>query len=210
MILLTSFWRSTLMKKYVFAIVAITVSLALVWSAFGQPAASGGGGDRGAGGGGMGGMGGGMGGMGGMRGGPVERPAKADRLKSVAELTKQITALKAAIDKAPDKDPNIAKLEGDARTKFVEQYTTESEAINAIQQTLSTMRPAGGGRGGLTTELISELLGLAKQDKASKLTARLEALAKEAQTSAARGGRGGGTGGRGRFTPPEGGFKYND
>ena len=157
--------------------------------------------------------------MGGMRRGMRigRRPTRAERLASVKELEKQIAALKVAIEKAPDKDPNIANLEGANLTKFMDVYTPENNAINAIQETLSSLSSINVGLGsrggmgsGLTSSVISELLALAKQEKAAKLTSRLEALAKEAEASSSR--RGGMMGGRRgtSYTPPEGGFKYND
>ena len=146
-----------------------------------------------------------------------QRPTKAERLASVKEIEKQIAALKIAIEKAPDRDPNIATLENANLTKFMDVYTTESDAINTIQKTLSSLSATGAGSGsrggagsGLTSAAISELLNLAKQEKAAKLTNRLEALSKEVQAPASRGG--GMMGGQrgGNYTPPEGGFKYND
>jgi hypothetical protein len=178
------------MRKYLISTVAIFVVLALVWSVSGQPA---GGGARG---GGMGGMDfGGVGGRGGMRRGlrVRERPDRAARLEAVKELEKQIATLKAAIEKAPATDPNIANLEGDALTKFMDVYTPESNAINAIQQTLSALRGGGrGGRGGGASEdVLSEIRVLAQKEKATKTVARLDALIKEAQNRASRRGAGG-------------------
>ena len=188
------------MKKYLISATAIFVVLALVLSVSGQPAGGGGGG-RGQGGGGFGGgmgMGGGMGGRGGMRR-AVERPDRAARLDAIKQLETQITALKAAIEKAPAKDPNIANLEGEALTKFMDVYTPESDAINAIQQTLSTLRGGGarGGRGGGASEdVLSELRVLAQKEKATKTVARLDALIQEAQNRTNRRGAGGFGGGQ--------------
>jgi hypothetical protein len=206
------------MNKYFVSIIASALFFVIGCLSFGQPAGGAGGG-FGAGRGGLEGIGGGM--MpsmgGGMRIG--QRPSKAERLASVKELEKQIADLKAAIEKAPEKDPNIATLENANLTKFMDVYTTESDTINTIQKTLSSLSGTGAGLGGrgsagsggtLSSAVISELLNLAKQEKAAKLTSRLEALSKEAQSTAARGG--GMMGGQrgGNYTPPEGGFKYND
>ena len=185
------------MKKYLISAFVIVAVLALVVSVSGQPA--GGGGGRGAGGGfggGMG-MGGGMGGRGGMRR-AVERPDRAARLDAVKQLETQIAALKAAIEKAPAADPNIANLEGDALTKFMDVYTPESDAINAIQQTLTSLRGGGsrGGRGGASQDVLSELRVLAQKEKATKTMARLDALIQEAQNRANRRGAGGFGGGQ--------------
>lgn len=175
------------MKKYIISAVVVLVALTLVFSAFGQPT-----GDNAAGRGRRGGM--GMDQMGGMRSGPMgrtmQRPAREERLAAIKALEKQIAALKAAIDKAPATDPNIATLEGDALTKFMAQYTEENAAVNAIQQTLGTMR-GRGGRGGASADVLSELRVLAQQEKASKTVARLDALIKEEQTRAGRRGVGG-------------------
>lgn len=196
------------MFKYFVLIVTAILFLTIECPSFGQPA-GGGFGDS------MTGLE-GMGGMGrGMRIG--QRPTKEERLASVKELEKQVAALKAAIEKAPDKDPNVANLEGANLTKFMDVYASESNAINVIQETISSLSSTNAGLGsrgvmgsGLTSEVISELITLAKQDKAAKLTLRLEALAKEAEASSNRGG--GMMGGRRgtSYTPPEGGFKYND
>lgn len=201
-----------IMNKYIVLILAIVLFLAIDCLLFGQSSSSFDGGMVG-----LEGTGGGMmGGMGrGMRIG--QRPTKSERLASVKELEKQVAALKAAIEKAPDKDPNIANLEDANLTKFMDVYAPESDAINTIQKTLASLSGTGAGLGGtvgigsgLTSSVISELLTLAKQDKAAKLTSRLEALAKEADASSSR--RGGMMGGRRgtSYTPPEGGFKYND
>jgi len=198
------------MKKYLISAFVIVAVLALVVSVSGQPA--GGGGGRGAGGGfggGMG-MGGGMGGRGGMRR-AVERPDRAARLDAVKQLETQIAALKAAIEKAPAADPNIANLEGDALTKFMDVYTPESDAINAIQQTLTSLRGGGarGGRGGgASQDVLSELRVLAQKEKAAKTMARLDALIQEAQNRTNRrgaGGFGGGQFGGGGFGGGQGG-----
>ncbi len=194
------------MKKVIFASAAIIAVMAITLGLYAQPAGGGGfggGGMGGFGGGGMGGFGGGGGGMMGGRGnrGPVERPDKAQRLKDVAELEKQVTALKAAIEKAPEKDPNIAALEGSKLTDFMNVYTPEEAIVNSMQNTLTTMsgRGARGGmRGGVTTEQLTELRTLANDEKATKVVARIDELIKEAQTATTRrgGGRnGGGAGG---------------
>ncbi len=201
------------MNKYFVLIVAIILFLAIDCSLFGQPS-SGAGGGFGGGQVGLEGMGGSMMGSGMGRGMRIEkRPTKEERLASVKELEKQVAALKEAIEKSPEKDPNIAKLEGSNLTKFMDVYAPESDAINNIQKTLSSLGSASAsGRAGtsLTSAVISELLTLAKQEEAAKLTLRLEVLAKEAEASSNRGG--GMMGGRRgtSYTIPEGGFKYND
>jgi hypothetical protein len=186
------------MKKYVISVVVVLIALTLVWSAFGQPA----------GGGNAGGRGGGMGQMGGMRGGMMrarQRPSREERLAAIKELEKQIAALKVEIEKAPASDPNIANLEGDARTKFMAQYTEESNAVNAIQETLATITGRGGrgGRGGFgggaSADVLSELRVLANKEKASKTVTRLDELIQQEQTRASRRGQmGGGQGQRQR------------
>jgi hypothetical protein len=179
------------MKKYIISAVVVLMTLALVWSAFGQPA---GGGNAGGRGGGMG----QMGGMGGMRGGMMrarQRPSREERLAAIKELEKQIAALKVEIEKAPATDPNIANLEGDARTKFMAQYTEESNAVNAIQETLATITGRGGrgGRGGFgggaSADVLSELRVLANKEKASKTVARLDELIQQEQIRASRRGQ---------------------
>ena len=144
---------------------------------------------------------GGMGQMDGMRRGMMmgrarQRPSREERLAAIKELEKQITALKAEIEKAPASDPNIATLEGDALTKFMAQYTEERNAVNAIQQTLSTISGRGGRGGfrfgGASADVLSELRVLAQKEKASKTVARLDALIKEEQTRANRRGQMGG------------------
>ena len=179
------------MKKYIISAVVVLVTLTLVWSAFGQPA----GGNA------AGGRRGGMGQMDGMRRGMMmgrarQRPSREERLAAIKELEKQITALKAEIEKAPASDPNIATLEGDALTKFMAQYTEERNAVNAIQQTLSTISGRGGRGGfrfgGASADVLSELRVLAQKEKASKTVARLDALIKEEQTRANRRGQMGG------------------
>jgi len=196
------------MYKYIVLIVTAILFLTIECLSFGQPA-----------GGGFGGSMTGLEGMGGMNRGMRigQRPTKAERLASVKELEKQIATLKAAIEKAPEKDPNIANLEGANLTKFMDVYAPESNAINVIQGTLSSLSSTNTGLGsrggmgsGLTSEVISELITLAEQDKAAKLTSRLEALAKEAETSSSRGGGMMGSRRGASYTIPEGGFKYND
>ncbi len=188
------------MKKYIISTLVVLMALTLVWSAFGQPA---GGGDAG-------GRRGGMGQMEGMRGGMMrrarQRPSREERLAAIKTLEKQIAALKVEIEKAPASDPNIATLEGDARTKFMAQYTEESNAVNAIQQTLATITGRGGrgGRGGFGffgggSDTLSELRVLANKEKASKTVARLDELIQQEQTRASRRGQmGGGQGQRQR------------
>ncbi len=175
-------------------LLCIIISFCLVITAIAQnapPTGAGGAGaaGRGGAGGGMGGMGGGMGGGG--RGGAavsVRRPDKAARLASIAEIEKQIAALRTAIQKAPATDPCIPQLQGDALTTFRTQYTAESNSVNAIAAALNAMRPVGGaagGRGGagatggLTAAIVTELKKLAQEDKATKLTSRLDVLAKQ-------------------------------
>ena len=176
------------MKKYFIPAVVVLVTLTLVLSVFGQPTGNTAGGDR------RGGT--AMERAGGARGGMMgrgrQRPAREERLAAIKELEKQIAALKAAMEKAPEKDPNVAKLEGEELTKFMAQYTEESNAVNAIQQTLSSI---SGRRGGASADVLSELRVLADQEKASKTLARIDALIKEQQTS--RGGRRSGTEGQG-------------
>ena len=181
------------MKKYVISAVVVLMALTLVWSAFGQPA----GGDD------AGGRRGGMGQMGGMRGGMMrarQRPSREERLAAIKTLEKQIAALKVEIEKAPASDPNIANLEGDALTKFMTQYAEESNAVNAIQQTLSTISGRSGFRfGGPSADVLSDLRVLANKEKASKTVARLDELIQEEQTRASRRGQmGGGQGQRQR------------
>ena len=99
------------MKKYVFVAIAVIAVTAVTLSLNAQPAGGGGGmgGFGGGAGGGFGGGGFGGGMMGGGRGarGPVVRPDKAARLASIAELEKQVATLKAAVEKAPDKDTEV-------------------------------------------------------------------------------------------------------
>jgi hypothetical protein len=175
------------MKKYIFSAMVVLVALTLVLSAFGQP----GGGDA------AGGRRGGMGQMGSMRGGMMgrarQRPDREERLAAIKELEKQIAALKAEIEKSPASDPNIATLEGEARTKFMAQYTEERNAISAIQQTLATITGRGGrgGRGGFSffgggEDTLAELRVLANKEKASKTVARIDELIQQEQTRANR------------------------
>ena len=189
------------MKKYIISAAVVLMSVVLVWSAFGQPAGGNDAGGNRRGGAGMNRMGGTRGGM---MGRARQRPSREERLADIKTLEKQIAALKAAIEKAPATDPNIANLEGDALTKFMAQYTDESNAINSIQETLGNMRGlSSGGRGGFrfggpSEDVLSELRVLAQQEKASKTVSRLDALIKEEQTRASRrGNRGAGGGGQG-------------
>ncbi|MBN1973955.1 MAG: HEAT repeat domain-containing protein [Sedimentisphaerales bacterium] len=138
--------------------------------------------------------------------GPVARPDKAARLASIKELETQLAALKAAIDKAPDKDPNLAALDETARMQAIQAMQPETDAITAIQTTLASLRAggsSGGGRGGrggtggmgntASPDVLSELRVLANGEKAPKTVARLDTLIKEAQTQTGR--RAGGMGG---------------
>jgi hypothetical protein len=193
------------MKKFIFAAIAVIAVLTLALCIDAQPAGGGGagggmGGFGGGAGGGMGGFGGGAGG--GTRGarGLRARPDKAARLASFKELEKQVAALKAAVEKGPATEPNMSKLEGAELTKFMDTYTVESNAINAINATLASLTSTGGGMGrnaagGPTEEVLTELNTLAKGEKATKTAARIDALIQEAQTRATRGGAGGGAGG---------------
>jgi hypothetical protein len=178
------------MKKYIISVVVVMVALTVVWSAFGQPPGGEADGRRG----GMGQMEGMRGGM--MRGRPRQRPNREERLAAIKTLEKQVAALKAEIQKAPASDPNIATLEGDARTKFMAQFTEESNAVNAIQQTLATMMGRGsrGGPGGFGffrggADTLSELRVLANKEKAIKTVARLDELIQQEQTRASRRGQ---------------------
>ncbi len=193
------------MKKLVFSTIAVVAILSIALCLNAQPA----GGGMGGAGGGMGGFGGGagggmMGGGAGMMGGGARgnqglraRPEKAARLASVKELEKQVAALKAAIEKAPATDPNIAKLEGADLTKFMDTYTVESNAINTIQATLASLRSTGGGAGRMgagapAEDVLTELSTLAKDEKATKTAARIAELIQQAQQRGA--GRGAGAG----------------
>ncbi len=197
------------MKKCLFPAIILLLVLTVTLCTQAQPAASQDPGSA---------AGGGMGGGQGMMAAATQRPDKTDRLASIAELEKQIAALKTAIQKAPSTDPCIPQLQGDALTTFTAQYNEENTAINAIVRILNTIRPAAGaaggrgGRGGLTTDVIAELTKIAQEEKAAKLTLRLEALAKEAAAAPARGGMGGGMGGgRGSSVPSiPGGFQWID
>lgn len=142
----------------------------------------------------------------------ITRPGKDARLASIKEIETQIAALKAVIEKAPDKDPNIAALEGTALTDAIQAMQPENDAITAIQTALASLRgnaPAAAGRGGMggtrggmggnitpSADVLSELRVLANDEKATQTVARLDTLIKEAQTQAggARGGMGMGMG----------------
>ena len=143
---------------------------------------------------------------GGQRGfrGPVARPDKAARLASVKNLETQLAALKAAVEKAPDKDPNLATLDQEALTQAIAAMQPEMDAITAIQTTLESLRGSstgGGGRGGMagmfgmggmsSDDTLSELRVLANSEKATKTVERIDTLIKEA-LSPAGGRRGGG------------------
>jgi hypothetical protein len=204
----------SIMKKFVFTAIAVLSVMSLALCVNAQPAGGGGGmGGFGGGGGGAGMMGGGgmMGGMG-MRGarGPVQRPDKAARLASIAELEKQIATLKKAIQDAPAKDTEVTADSDEATIqKATDERQAETDAIAAVQATLAALRgqAAAGGRGGrggfggASADVLSELRVLANGEKATKTVARLDALIKEAQTTGGRGARGGrggaGAGGRG-------------
>lgn len=186
------------MKKFVLATVAVIAVMSLTLCLDAQPAGggAGGGGGMGMGGGGM--MGGGMGmGMGAR--GPVVRPDKAARVALIKELETQFATLKAAVDKAPDKDTAVTAESDQATTdKATAERQAETDAIRAIQTTLASLRGAAtGGRGmmggGASADVLSELRVLASAEKAAKTVARLDALIKEAQTRT--GGRGAGRGG---------------
>ncbi len=136
----------------------------------------------------------------------ITRPSKEARLASLKEIETQIAALKAAIEKAPDKDPNLATLEETARTAAIQAMQPENDAITAIQTALASLRgnaPAAAGRGGMggntavSADVLSELRVLANDEKAAQTVARLDTLIREAQTQTggARGGMGMGMGG---------------
>lgn len=196
------------MKKIVFMAIAVVALFAITMCLDAQPAGGGMGGGMGGfgGGAGGGGFGGGMG-MGGGRGarGLRARPDKAERLAAVKKLEKEVADLKAAVEKGPAKDPNIATLEGANLTKFMDTFTVESNAINTIQATLASLNGTGAGGGmmmgrnaGPTEEVLTELSTLAKDEKATKTAARIDALIQQAQQRATRGGgAGGGRGGAG-------------
>ena len=206
------------MKKYFFATVAvltvIVLSLSLTAMAGGGGMGGGGMGGGGMGGGGMGGGGMGGGGMGGGGMGgrgaatPAPRPSKKDRLAAVATLEGQIKTLKAAIDKAPATDPNVANLTGEPLADFMALYTPESDAINTIATTINSLRgvtagAGGGGRGGMgrgvtiQQDNLSALRVLAAEEKAKKTIEKLDELIKAALTQPATTGRGAGGAGAG-------------
>jgi len=201
------------MKKFVFATIAVIAVFSIALCLDAQPA----GGGMGGAGGGMGGFGGAGGGMGmgaGMMGGGRggaravrPRPEKAARLAAVAELEKEVAALKAAVEKAPAKDPNLATIKDADLTKFMDAYTVESNEINKIQATLTSMqRTAAGagmgmarmGAGAPSEEVLTELSDLAKGENATKTAARIAELIQAAQQRGNRGGAGGAGGGAGR------------
>jgi hypothetical protein len=183
------------MKKYLFTAIVITSILTIVLCTQAQLAAGQGGGRAG------GGTGRGMG-----MATVTQRPDRAARIASIAELEKQVATLKVAIQKAPASDVNVADLKGEALMAYVGQINDENRFFTQIAAILSTMRPVSGS---ITTEQMTELTALAKEDKATKLTARLEALTNDAAnpptqaTTTTRGGRGG-RGGTGNSTPPAG------
>ncbi len=141
---------------------------------------------------------------------PVVRPDRAKRIAAVKELETQIAALKEAIEKAPEKDPNFAALDNNARTQAIAAMQPENDAINAIQATLESLRDsnagAGAGRGGMnmmggmpgfntsSDDALSELRVLANNEKATKTVERIDVLIKEALAPAntRRGGMMGG------------------
>ena len=61
----------------------------------------------------------------------AQRPGRTSRFASIAEIEKQIANLRSAIQKAPTADPCIPQLQGDALTTFRNQYTKESNSVNA-------------------------------------------------------------------------------
>jgi hypothetical protein len=190
-----------IMKKYIFTAIAViavmfvTISLNAQMGGPGDmegPGGPGGAMEEGPGGDmGFGMMGGRMGGR--VARGPVVRPDKKARLASIAELEKQVAALKAAIENAPDKDTEITP-ESDRATiqKAAEERQAENKAITAIQSTLSSLRNeanvGGGRRRGIfaTNDVLSELRVLANGEKATKTVAHLDTLIKEAQTRTRR------------------------
>jgi predicted peptidase len=130
----------------------------------------------------------------------TQRPDKAARLVTITEIEKQIAALKTSIQKSAPTDPCISQIQGEALTTFTNQYFEENNAINQIVTTINSLRSnatgSSGGRGGISTgssltiDQISELTKLAQEDKATKLIAHLDAIAKQTQAAASRGGRG--------------------
>jgi enterochelin esterase-like enzyme len=137
----------------------------------------------------------------------LPRPSRQERLTAINNLEKQVATLKAAIEKAPAADPNIAALQGNALTAFMDVYAPESNTISEMSKILASIRgTTASARGVLTTEVLTELSGLAKQDNAAKLTAMLGEMGKAAQAAAtARGGRGG-AGGAGDMLSQDSGW----
>jgi HEAT repeat protein len=137
---------------------------------------------------------------------PVVRPDRAARLNLIKDLDTQLTELREAIEKAPAEDPDFSTLQGEELTEAMEYYTTENDAITAIQQTLASLRGiSSSGRGGMgfmgstgPEDVLSELRVLARSVNATKTVESLDTLIKEAQTqTSGRGGFGsfGGAGG---------------
>lgn len=190
------------MNKYRFATVAVIAVLAITLCLIVQPADAAGGG-----------RGGGRG-FGGRMTMSAERPDRDARLATVKELESQIATLKAAIEKAPAQDPNFAALSTDELTKAMEYYQAESDAVQAIQTSLASLNGGGMMRMSSSNNDLADLRVLAKSERATKTVDRIDALIKEQLVSLSantRGGRGGGRGGRGSsYTPPPGGFQYND
>ena len=176
------------MKKYVLTAIAFIAVLSFALYLDAQPAGAGGGA-----------AGGGMRNQGQRAIRTVRpRPEKKARLETIAELEKQIAELKKAIEEAPAEDPNIANLTGKDLTKFMDTYTVESNAINQIQATLTSLRIVGVGFSGMFAtgideDDLKELSDLAKKDNATKTAARLDTLIQQAQQrTTRRGNRGAG------------------
>jgi uncharacterized protein with FMN-binding domain len=128
-----------------------------------------------------------------------EIPSRQAGLSAIETLEKQVASLRTLIEKAPSVDPNIAGLEGAELTEFMNEFASETNTLNQIQQTLAILTGTAittNNTTGITTATLNELIALANQDKATKLTAHLEAMAKQIQANT-RGGIGtpGGIGG---------------
>jgi hypothetical protein len=167
------------MKKNVFAVIAVVAIFVLLFSTILAFAAGGGG--RGAAGGGMGGARGGM-------AASAQRPDKTARLASIGELEKQIATLRAAIQKAPAIDPNVATLQSDTLTNFTSQYNEESNAISQIATTLNSIRPIPNA-GIIYLDTLSEINDLAKSENATKVMALVQVLVKQTETRLASEGQ---------------------
>jgi hypothetical protein len=132
----------------------------------------------------------------------TKRPDKAKRLESIAQLEKQIAILRDLIQKAPAIDPNVTDLKGEALVTYAGQLNDESKAVSQIVTILNALRPLAGS---FTAEQVAELTELSRQDRAVKLTSRLEELARETvNQTPTRGGRGGTRG----SAPPAGDFSF--